>query len=123
MSRPKNVAKVLKERVKDPLQTTREIAEKTGVDFSTVARIDKQLPQIATKDQNILDICAVDFEIVKLWQQIINQRLKDKEETDKMRTYEIAQTIEKSEKRYMLFKWSVTDNQWGLKNIENIVIE
>lgn len=122
MSRPKNIAKVLKERINNPLETTREIAQKTWIDHSTVARIDKQLPQIATKDQNILDICAVDFEIVKKWQAIINERLSQKEEIDKMRTFEIAQTIEKSEKRYMLFKWDITNKEWGLKNITSVEI-
>lgn len=118
----KNTAKVLKEVIKNPLQTEREIAENTWVSKSSVNRAMQEVGQIGAKDQNILDICAVDFEIVKTWQAIINERLKDKQEVDKMRTFEIAQTIEKSEKRYMLFKWEATGKDWWAKNITNIQI-
>ena len=113
----KNTAKVLKEVIKDPLLTEREIAENTWVSKSSVNRAMQEMGQIGAKDQNILDICSTDFEIVKIWQAIINERLKDKTETDKMKTFEIAQTIEKSEKRYMLFKWEATDKNWWLKEV------
>jgi hypothetical protein len=35
-----------------------------------------------------------------------------------MRTYEIASVIEKSERRYQIFRWEVTDKEGGLKNIK-----
>lgn len=117
VDKAKNKAKIIKERIENPLQTTRDIAKKIWLDHSTVAKLDKELPQITTKSQDILEICKTDFEIVRLWQKEINRRLWLKEELEKMRTFEIAQTIEKSEKRYMLFKWNATDWNWWL-NIE-----
>lgn len=111
----KNISKVLKEVINNPLQSQRDIAESTWIWLWTVNRNLKELEQIGTKSEKILEICEVDFEIVKIWQKIINERLKDKTETDKMRTFEIAQTIEKSEKRYMLFQGSITDKNWWLK--------
>lgn len=115
MSRPKNVVKVIKERLNNPLDTTREVAERIWIDHSTVSRIDKELQQAATKDDRIVWLCETDFEIVQIWQKIIKERLQDKEEVAKMRTFEVAQTIEKSEKRYMIFKWPITNPDWWLK--------
>ena len=114
----KNIAKVAEELLNNPLSSVREVAEKTWVSKSTVANyINKDLDKLGQKDKSILEVCNVDFDIVKIWQEIIKQRLQDKEEVSKMRTFEIAQTIEKSEKRYMLFKWDITNNDWWLKEI------
>ena len=119
----KRLWKVAEELLNNPLSTVREVAEKTWISKSTVSNyINNDLDTLGQKDQNILDICKVDFEIVKKWQAIINERLWKKEEIDKMRTFEIAQTIEKSEKRYMLFKWTATWKDWWLKNITEVTI-
>ena len=120
----KNIAKVAEELLNNPLSSVREVAEKTWVSKSTVANyINKDLDKLGQKDKSILEVCNVDFDIVKIWQEIIKQRLQDKEEVSKMRTFEIAQTIEKSEKRYMLFKWEATWKDWWLKSIANILNE
>jgi hypothetical protein len=95
--------------------TRDEIAKQAWVSQWTASNVLSKLDQYWRKDDRILWVCEKDFEIVKLWQAIIADRLKDKTETDKMRTFEIAQTIEKSEKRYMLFKWDVTKADWWLK--------
>ena len=117
----KNKSKIVKEVLKNPLQSQREIAKKVWLWKTT---IQEHLQDIkTTKDDRILWVCEKDFEIVTLWQSIIAERLKDKEEVKKMRTFEIAQTIEKSEKRYMLFKWEATDKDWWLKSITNILNE
>ena len=113
----KNIAKVVKTVLKDPLLTEREIAVKANISNWTAHNIKQELEQIWAKDDRILWVCEKDFEIVKLWQAIIEKRLRDEEEVKKMRTFEIAQTIEKSEKRYMLFKWDITNNDWWLKEI------
>lgn len=117
----KNKSKIVKEVLKNPLQSQREIAKKVWLWKTT---IQEHLQDIkTTKDDRILWVCEKDFEIVTIWQEIIKQRLQDKEEVKKMRTFEIAQTIEKSEKRYMLFKWEATDKDWWLKSITNILNE
>ena len=118
----KNIAKVVKEVLHNEVWTQRDIAENTWLWLWTVNRVIKELEQNGTKDDRILWVCEKDFEIVTLWQEIIKQRLKDKEEVAKMRTFEIAQTIEKSEKRYMLFKWEATWKDWWLKNITEVTI-
>ena len=115
VDKKKNKAKIIKEIIKNPLQSQREMAKNVWLWKTT---IQEHLQEIkTTKDDRILWICEKDFEIVKLWQSIIEERLRDKSETDKMRTFEIAQTIEKSERRYMLFKWNATDDNWGAKEI------
>ena len=121
VDKAKNKSKIVKEVLKNPLQSQREIAKKVWLWKTT---IQEHLQDIkTTKDDRILWVCEKDFEIVTIWQEIIKQRLQDKEEVKKMRTFEIAQTIEKSEKRYMLFKWEATDKDWWLKSITNILNE
>lgn len=106
----------------DPLLSQRDIAEKTWLWLWTVNRAINDLEQIGTKSEDIMKVCETDFNIVKLWQKIIEERLQKKEEVEKMRTFEIAQTIEKSGRRYMLFKWQATDNEGWAKDITTINI-
>lgn len=121
VDREKNEWIVAKEFLDNPLQTLREVEEKTWISRTTVWDIKNNLDKIWQKDDRILWVCEKDFEIVQLWQEIIAKRLKDAEEVKKMRTFEIAQTIEKSEKRYMLFKWEATWKDWWLKDISSIL--
>ena len=114
----KSLSKVTKELLKNPIQTVREVAEKTWVSKSTVANyINENMDELGHKNKDIIQITDTDLEILKLWQREIFNRLQKKEELEKMRTFEIAQTIEKSEKRYQIFRWDVTDDNWALKTI------
>lgn len=115
MSKPKNIAKVLKERIANPLETTREIAKKTWIDHSTVARIDKQLPQIATKSEIILEICKLDINLVKKWLLELDRRFSDNDELKQIRATEISQIIKDNSARYTLFSWEATDSKWWMK--------
>lgn len=115
MSKPKNIAKVLKERIANPLETTREIAKKTWIDHSTVARIDKQLPQIATKSEIILDICKLDINLVKKWLLELDRRFSDNDELKQIRATEISQIIKDNSARYTLFSWEATDSKWWMR--------
>ena len=45
----------------------------------------------------------------------IERRLQDKEELKKMRTPEISSVIKENTARYTLFRWTITDDKWGLK--------
>lgn len=117
VDKAKNIKKIAPKLLLDPIQTDRELEQKTWVWKSTINRIKNELGQIGAKDERILWVCETDFEIVKIWQEIIKNRLQDKEEVSKMRTFEIAQTIEKSEKRYSLFIWDITDKEWWLKEV------
>ena len=111
----KNISKVLKERINNPLETTREIAEKTWIDHSTVARIDKQLPQIATKSEIILEICDLDINLTKKWLLEINRRFSDTEEIKQINAKDISTIIKESSARYTLFSWEATDSKWWMK--------
>ena len=116
----KNISKVIKEVVKDPLQTEREIAEKTWVSKSSVNRLKQEMGQIGAKDDRILWICDDDLLITKLTQKKTIERLQDEEE--KITMLELIRAWEVSSKRYSLLKWDVTDKNWWLKNIQSIEI-
>ena len=104
--------KVAKARLKNPRATTREVAEKTWLDHSTVAKLDKEIPQISTKDDRIITLTDKDFDIVKLAQQRIEEKLMDEAEMKKTRIGEISTVAKDSAARYTIFRWELTDNEW-----------
>lgn len=113
----KSLSKVAEIAINNPTLSEREIAELAWIGNWTAHRALKDLEQVGAKNEDIIQITDTDLEILKLWQNEIFKRLQDEEELQKMRTFEIAQTIEKSEKRYQIFRWDVTDDNWGLKTI------
>jgi len=123
VDKAKKISSVTKELLENPLQTVREVAEKTGVSKSSVASyIQEDLDKLGLKDDRILWITDTDLSILTIGQREIERRLNDKEEVEKMRTVEISQVIKESTARYSLFRWSATDKDWGLKGIESIDI-
>lgn len=118
----RNKAKVIKALIKNPLASQREIAKEAWVTVWTVNNKLNQVKQWEIKDDRILWICDADLEIVKLWQQIIKEKLTNKKVVDKMKAGEVSQVIAENTKRYTLFKWDATDKDWGLKSIEWITI-
>ena len=68
----KNTTKVASEIIKDPLQTARELAERTGMGASTANRARKELAQNGTikKDDGIIEICKKDKRIVEKTQNL-----------------------------------------------------
>lgn len=113
VDKKKNISKITKEILINPLQTQRELASKIWIWKTTVQENLKDIK--ATKDDRIVSITDTDIKIVELWQREIDRRLQDKEELDKMRTVEISQVIKESTARYSLFKWDATDKDWWLK--------
>ena len=123
VDKAKKVSSVTKELLENPLQTVREVAEKTGVSKSSVASyIQEDLDKLGLKDDRILWITDTDLSILTIGQREIERRLNDKEEVEKMRTVELSQVLKESTARYSLFRWSATDKDWGLKGIESIDI-
>ena len=123
VDKAKKISSVTKELLENPLQTVREVAGKTGVSKSSVASyIQEDLDKLGLKDDRILWITDTDLSILTIGQREIERRLNDKEEVEKMRTVEISQVIKESTARYSLFRWSATDKDWGLKQIDNIDI-
>lgn len=119
MSRTKNIAKVVKARIENPTDTTREIEDITWIDHTTISRIDKQLQQIATKDDRILWLTDKDFELMKQIQEVKFKRLQEDEQIN---NNDLDKWENTAVKRYSLFRWSATDKDGGLKWIESIDI-
>lgn len=117
----KNIAKVAKLALENPLASQREIAEETGLSVWNVNDKLNKLEQEGKKDDRIIWITDKDLSILTIGQREIERRLNDKDEVEKMRTVEISQVIKESTARYSLFRWSATDNDWGLK--ETVTIE
>lgn len=113
VDKEKNHNKVAKDVLLNPLKTQRERAEDLWLWKTT---IQEHLQEVkTTKDDRIISITNTDLNIVEKGQKEIDRRLSESEELSKMRTVEISQVLKESTARYSLFRWSATDEQWGLK--------
>lgn len=118
----RNRAKIIKEVMKDPTQSQRDIAKKIWIWKTTVKDHLKELP-ISPKSDHIEKILEKDLEIVNLATDILKDRLTLAKEDpeNKMSTRDIIKSADVSAKRYSLFKWDITDKDWGLK--EAIIVK
>lgn len=111
----KNKTKIIREVIKDPLQSQRDIADKVWMSVSTVNSHIRDLPK-SNKNEHIDKIIKKDLEIVDIATDILKWRLeKADDEGSKMSTRDIIASADVSAKRYSLFKWNATDEDWGLK--------
>lgn len=120
VDKTKNKIKVIKELLRDPLQTEREIAKKANISKSSAHNHTKELGQNWPKSNVIDDIIKKDAEIVKLVQDELKKRIKDN--PTKVSTRDIISAWDVSAKRYTIFKWNVTDEEWWLKELSDIKI-
>lgn len=120
VDKTKNKIKVIKELLRDPLQTEREIAKNANIWNWTVHRTKKEMEQNGAKSNLIDGIIKKDVEIVKLAQAELQKRIKTN--PAKVSTRDIISAWDVSAKRYMIFKWDATDKEWWLKNINDITI-
>lgn len=116
----RNIDKVAAALVKDPLASTREVAQMAGVSNATVSRRQEEVKQSVTKDPRILSITDTDLEILTLGQREIARRMKTAEELEKMRTVEISSVAKESAARYTIFRGAATDNEGALKDTSAI---
>lgn len=114
----RNKTKIMAEVAKDPLASQREIAKKAKVWKSTVQEHLKDLPN-SVKSDHIERILEKDLNIVDLAQKELERRLKDNAKD--LATRDIIASADVSAKRYSLFKWDVTDKDWGIKDNRVIV--
>lgn len=118
----RNRAKVIKEIIKDPTQSQREIAKKTGLGKTTVKEHIDDLPN-TTKNDHITKVIENDAKIVELWQKILLQRMQIAEEDHKaMSARDVISATDLSAKRWMLLNGDMTKPDWWLK-LEWIRIE
>lgn len=114
----KNKAKVIAAKLANPLASEREVAKRAWVGNGTAHRIGKEIEQNgATIDNSKIDaiekIIQKDLTIVELAQAELEKRLKHK--PGDMSARDIISSADTSAKRYSLFKWSATDDEWWLK--------
>ena len=112
-----NQWKVAKILVVKPLATQREIAKEAGIWLWNVNRQLNELERNGTKDPRILNICDADLDIVTLWQAELLRRLW--EEPTKMWTRDIVAAMDNWTRRYTIFKWDITDENWWLKQLQS----
>lgn len=112
----RNRAKIIKEIIKDPTQSQRDIAKKTGTSVATVNKNIQELPKV-NKDEHITNVIENDATIVSLWQKILIQRLWLAQEDPKaVSTRDVISATDLSGKRHMLLQGNVTDDRWWLIN-------
>lgn len=115
----KNKAKVIAKVIANPLATQEQIAIDAWVWIATVNRNIKEMEENGIKSQAIEKIIENDTNIVKLWQEILLERMKT---PDKVSTRDIISATDLWARRISLFKWPATDENWWLKEIKNITI-
>lgn len=115
----KNIAKVAKELLQNPLQTERQVAENLWIWAWTVNRAKQELEQNGAKDERIVWLTDEDFNLMTTIQKEKFRRLQDPE---KINDNDLDKWENTATKRYSLFRGSATDNEWGLKWIQNIDI-
>lgn len=107
----RNLAKVAKIVLKDPLLTEREIAKKTNIWKSTVNRMKQELGQDGAKDDRIVGLTDEDFEIQKIIQAEKRKRL---ETPEKINNKDLDTWDNSAMKRYTLFRGNATNKEWWL---------
>jgi len=109
----KTQAKVIGAIISDPLADQRTIAKKAWVSKTSVHNHLKDIDQTWPKSLAIDNIIKKDVEIVNLAQAELQRRLE--EDPKKISTKDIISAGDVSAKRYSLFKWKATDEEWGLE--------
>lgn len=111
----KNKAKIIKAVMENPMATEREIAKTVWVAKTTAHDHLKDLK--STKNDQIEKIIAKDLEIVEIATDILKDRLllAKNDPENKMSNRDIIASADVSAKRYSLFKWDATDENWWLK--------
>ena len=120
----KNLAKVAGELIKDPLQTQRELAEKTDIGLGTTNRAVSELEQSGTidKDESIIRIAKNDLEDLDIIQQIERKTVTHySNQADNGEYFKpsdlnaVSQIGERKQKRYSILMGDVTDKGGGDK--------
>lgn len=103
---------------KNPYATVRQAEKDLWICKSTVAEHRKDLDNVGQKDERILYLTDRDMEIIMLWQDLIKEKLQDKNLIKRMNIRDISTVTKDSSTRYSLFRWEATDKDWGMKEIK-----
>lgn len=118
VDRKKHEWEVAKEFLKNPLQTLRDVEKATWISRTTVWSIKNNLDKIWQKDERIINITDKDFDLMNIIQEEKFRRLN--EEKEKINNTDINKWEETATKRYTLFRWSATDNNWWLNSLSDL---
>jgi len=115
----KNKDKVEASLAKNPLQSEREIAKDTWLSPATAHRAKVEVKQSeATKDSRIVNLTDKDFELMQLIQKRKFDRMADKE--NPVNDSDVNNWDKEAKARYTIFRWDVTDETGGIKDINAI---
>lgn len=117
-----NLAKVSRYLLKNPDAKNVELQRELKLSYNAVARARMNIAEYVEKDDRIMAITERDLELVWKWQEELNRRFSNQEEIKKIKTADLASAMEKSERRYMMFRGEMTNKEGGLKQIDNIEI-
>ena len=112
----KNLQKVATELIKDPLQSGRDIADKTGICKSTVY---SKLDEVGRIDKNdaIIKIAEHDLEDLKLIQALERSSIKKYEDLKPSDLNAVSMIGERKQKRYSILMGETTDDKGGDKHV------
>ena len=112
VDKQKNIAKVAKVILENPLLTRDEVAEKAWVWTWTASRAMWELDENGRKDERIVWLTDKDFDLMKLIQQEKFNRLQ---EPEKVNDSDLDKWENTATKRYSFFRWDATDKDWWMK--------
>lgn len=123
----KNIAKVAKVALKEPLLSRDEIAEKAWVWAWTASRALAELDETGRKSPDIIRITNKDKKAIELAQTIIEQSLEKYVEMseaawwlDMNEAIRAASLAKEATARYSLFWWDATDKDWWMNQTVTI---
>ena len=103
-------ANVINAKIENPDLSTRDIEEKTGVNYSTASRVIKtDLQQLATKSERIAELVDINMEIIIDWKKLLLEDVKTRERKSWNDNWIVDRIVENSVKQNELF-W-MTDEQ------------
>lgn len=117
----KNVDKVAAEVAKNPLIKQEDIVKNTGLGLGTVNRAIKEVEKYGKKDDRIIALTDIDFEIMQGAATEINRRVR--EEPKSLSPMELNISARESAKRYQIFRSDMTDEKGGLRPFNIVVLD
>lgn len=129
VDKAKKIEKVTEELLKNPLQSVREVANKTWVSKSSVASyINEDLDKLGQKDEKIISITDTDREIILKAQIIVLDSLDKHIEISQasgwlslQEALQASNLAKESTARYTIFRGSATDDKGWLNDIWSIL--
>lgn len=112
----KNIDKIAKAYIKNPLATDAKIAEEAGVSQRTVERRKDEVAEVVGKDEKVVSMTDKDWEIQEAIQAIKFNKIKNN--PNNISDSDLNNWDKQSTARYSMFKGDITDKDGGLKATE-----